>query len=166
MSNIQMVDLVGQYQKIKEEIDTAVSEVVDSAYFVGGPVIKDFQTDLEKYLDVKHVIPCANGTDALQVALMALDLQPGDEVITTPFSFIASIEVIKLLRLVPVLADVDPRSFNIDPGQIEQLVTNKTKAIIPVHLFGQCAHMESIEDISRKHGLYVIERIRTAASYL
>lgn len=152
-----MVDLKRQYDRFRDEIDMAIQEVLDSTAFINGPSVKAFRDEFASYLDVPHVIPCANGTDALQVALMALDLQPGDEVITTPFSFIASIEVIKLLRLVPVLADVDPRSFNIDPGQIEQLVTNKTKAIIPVHLFGQCAHMESIEDISRKHGLYVIE---------
>jgi dTDP-4-amino-4,6-dideoxygalactose transaminase len=157
MKAIRMVDLKRQYDRFKEEIDEAIQEVLDSTAFINGPSVKAFRDEFASYLDVPYVIPCANGTDALQVALMALGLQPGDEVITTPFSFIASIEVIKLLRLVPVLADVDPRSFNIDPGQIEQLVTKKTRAIIPVHLFGQCAHMESISDIARKHGLYVIE---------
>ncbi len=157
MEAIKMVDLKRQYDRFRDEIDTAIQEVLDSTAFINGPSVKAFRDEFASYLDVPHVIPCGNGTDALQVALMALDLQPGDEVITTPFSFIASIEVIKLLKLVPVLADVDPRTFNIDPGQIEKLVTPKTKAIIPVHLFGQCAHMERIIDISNKHGLYIIE---------
>jgi dTDP-4-amino-4,6-dideoxygalactose transaminase len=153
----QMVDLVGQYQKIKPEVDAAIREVVESAYFVGGPAVKQFQGNLEKYLGVKHVIPCANGTDALQVALMALDLQPGDEVITTSFTFIATAEVIALLKLTPVLVDVDPDTFNIDPEAIERAVTPKTKAIIPVHLFGQCADMHNIKQTAKKHNLYIIE---------
>jgi UDP-2-acetamido-2-deoxy-ribo-hexuluronate aminotransferase len=157
MEAIKMVDLKRQYDRFRDEIDMAIQEVLDSTAFINGPSVKAFRDEFASYLDVPYVIPCANGTDALQVALMALDLQPGDEVITTPFSFIASTEVIKLLGLVPVLADVDPRSFNIDPGQIEQRVTKKTRAIIPVHLFGQCAHMESITDISLKHGLFIIE---------
>jgi UDP-2-acetamido-2-deoxy-ribo-hexuluronate aminotransferase len=157
MEAIRMVDLRRQYDRFRDEIDKAIQEVLYSTAFINGPEVKSFRDEFASHLDVPYVIPCANGTDALQVALMALELQPGDEIITTPFSFIASIEVIKLLRLVPVLADVDPRSFNIDPGQIEQRVTKKTRAIIPVHLFGQCAQMESILDIALKHGLYVIE---------
>jgi len=152
-----MVDLAGQYNKIKPEVDAAIQEVVESAYFINGPQVKEFQSNLEKYLDVKHVIPCGNGTDALQVALMALGLEPGDEVITTSFTFIATAEVIALLKLTPVLVDVDPDTFNIDPKAIERAVTEKTKAIIPVHLFGQCADMHSIKDIAEKHDLFVIE---------
>ena len=152
-----MVDLKRQYDRFKEEIDEAIQDVLDSTAFINGPPVKAFRDEFAGYLDVPHVIPCGNGTDALQVALMALGLQPGDEVITTPFSFIASIEVIKLLRLIPVLADVDPRTFNIDPLQLEQLITSRTKAIIPVHLFGQCAHMERIMEIAREHGLFVVE---------
>ena len=157
MEAIRMVDLKRQYDRLKDEIDEAIQEVLDSTAFINGPGVKAFRDEFASYLDVPHVIPCANGTDALQVALMALDLEPGDEVITTPFSFIASIEVIKLLKLVPVLADVDPHSFNIDPEQIEKMVTPNTKAIIPVHLFGQCANMESITEIAENHGLFIIE---------
>ena len=157
MEAIRMVDLKRQYDRFKDEINEAIQEVRDSTAFINGPGVNAFRDEFSGYLDVAHVIPCANGTDALQVALMALDLEPGDEVITTPFSFIASIEVIKLLKLVPVLADVDPHSFNIDPEQIEKMVTPKTKAIIPVHLFGQCANMESITEIARNHGLFIIE---------
>lgn len=157
MIKYQMVDLVGQYQKIKPEVDAAIQEVVESAYFVGGPAVKQFQTSLEEYLGVKHVIPCANGTDALQVALMALNLQPGDEVITTSFTFIATAEVIALLKLTPVLVDVDPDTFNIDPEAVERAVTPKTKAIIPVHLFGQCADMHNIKQVAKKHNLHVVE---------
>lgn len=153
----QMVDLKGQYNKIKPEIDEAVMDVLQTAYFVGGPQVKQFQTNLEEYLGVKHVIPCANGTDALQVALMALDLKPGDEVITTSFTFIATAEVIALLKLTPVLVDVDPDTFNIDPEAIERAITPKTKAIIPVHLFGQCADMHIIKEIAEKHNLHIIE---------
>ena len=157
MEAIRMVDLKRQYDRFKDEIDEAIQEVLDSTAFINGPGVKAFRDEFASYLDVPHVIPCANGTDALQVALMALDLEPGDEVITTPFSFIASIEVIKLLKLVPVLADVDPHSFNIDPEQIAKMVTPNTKAIIPVHLFGQCANMESITEIAGNHGLFIIE---------
>ncbi len=157
MIKYQMVDLKGQYNKIKPEIDEAIMEVLETAYFVGGPQVKQFQTSLEEYLGVKHVIPCANGTDALQVALMALDLKPGDEVITTSFTFIATAEVIALLKLTPVLVDVDPDTFNIDPEAIEKAITPKTKAIIPVHLFGQCADMHIIKEIAEKHNLYIIE---------
>ena len=157
MKKIHMVDLQSQYLTIKTEIDKAIQDVIDSCAFINGPAVKGFQEDLEKYLNVKNVIPCANGTDALQVSMMALGLQPGDEVITTSFTFIATAEVIALLKLTPVLVDVDPDTFNIDPVAIEQAVTPKTKAIVPVHLFGQCAPMEKIMEIARKHHLYVIE---------
>ena len=157
MRKINMVDLKGQYEKIKEEIDTAIHEVIDSTAFVNGPAVKSFQENLEKYLDVKHVIPCANGTDALQIAMMALGLKPGDEVITTSFTFIATAEVIALLGLTPVLVDVDPETFNIDPDSVRNAITPKTKAIVPVHLFGQCADMDAILNIAKKHNLKVIE---------
>lgn len=155
--NIQMVDLVTQYEKIKAEIDSAIQEVIQSSRFINGPVVKEFQSDLEKYLNVKHVIPCANGTDALQIALMALELKQGDEVITANFTFAATVEAIAFLGLVPVLVDVDPDTFNIDVKEIERTITSKTKAIIPVHLFGQCADMEPILALAKKHKLYVIE---------
>ncbi len=157
MKKIHMVDLQSQYLTIRTEIDKAIQDVIDSCAFINGPAVKGFQEDLEKYLKVKHVIPCANGTDALQVSMMALGLQPGDEVITTSFTFIATAEVIALLKLTPVLVDVDPDTFNIDPVAIEQAITPKTKAIVPVHLFGQCASMEKIMEIARKHQLHVIE---------
>ncbi|HDO28160.1 MAG TPA: DegT/DnrJ/EryC1/StrS family aminotransferase, partial [Bacteroidetes bacterium] len=157
MIKYSMVDLRGQYKKIKPEVDAAISEVLDSTAFINGPAVKTFQKNLEEYLGVKHVIPCGNGTDALQVALMALELQPGDEVITTSFTFIATAEVIALLKLTPVLVDVDPDTFNIDPKAIEHAITPKTKVIIPVHLFGQCADMHTIKDIAKKHNLYVVE---------
>ena len=152
-----MVDLVGQYKKIKNEVDEAVLQIMSEASFINGPAVRSFQKNLEEYLGVKHVIPCANGTDALQVALMALDLQPGDEVITTSFTFIATAEVIALLKLTPVLVDVDPDTFNIDPKAIEAAITPKTKAIIPVHLFGQCADMHTIKQLAKANDLYVIE---------
>ncbi|MFH1297716.1 MAG: DegT/DnrJ/EryC1/StrS family aminotransferase [Bacteroidota bacterium] len=157
MKKIQMVDLQQQYKQIKSEIDKGIQEVIDTCAFINGPAVKSFQEDLEGYLGVKHVIPCANGTDALQVSMMALDLQPGDEVITASFTFIATAEVIALLKLTPVLVDVDPGTFNIDPEAIKQAITPKTKAIVPVHLFGQCASMEEILEIARLHDLYVIE---------
>ena len=157
MHNIPMVDLVGQYNKIKPEVDSAIQEILSKASFINGPHVKSFQENLQKYLDVKHVIPCANGTDALQVAMMALNLQPGDEVITTTFTFIATAEVIALLRLTPVLVDIEKDSYNIDPQAIERAITPKTKAIVPVHIFGQCANMEAIMDIARRHNLYVVE---------
>jgi UDP-2-acetamido-2-deoxy-ribo-hexuluronate aminotransferase len=157
MKRIQMVDLQSQYLAIKTEIDRAIQDVVDSCAFINGPAVKGFQEDLEKYLDVKNVIPCANGTDALQVSMMALGLQPGDEVITTSFTFIATAEVIALLKLTPVLVDIDPGTFNIDPAAIEKAITPKTRAIVPVHLFGQCAPMEEIMDIAARHHLHVIE---------
>lgn len=157
MNKIQMVDLGSQYQHIKTEVDKAIQSVIDSAYFIGGPEVQQFQSELENYLGVKHVIPCANGTDALQIAMMALDLKPGDEVITASFTFVATAEVIALLQLKPVVVDVLPGTFNIDPVALEKAITPKTKAIVPVHLFGQCADMEVILDIAKKHNLYVIE---------
>lgn len=157
MRPIQMVDLKQQYQNIKPEIDAAIAQVVESAFFINGPQVQSFATALEKYNQVKHVIPCANGTDALQIALMALDLQPGDEVITPSFTFIATTEVVALLKLKPVFVDVDPGTFCIDPGSIEKAITSKTKAIIPVHLYGQAANMEAIMKIAEAHKIPVIE---------
>lgn len=154
---IEMVDLVSQYENIKEEVDAAINEVIQTARFINGPAVKEFQTDLEKYLSVRHVIPCANGTDALQIALMALGLKREDEVITSNFTFAATVEAIAFLGLVPVLVDVDADTFNIDVKEIEKAITSKTKAIIPVHLFGQCADMEAIQLLAKKHNLYVIE---------
>jgi len=152
-----MVDLVGQYQGIKKQVDESIAKILNSAAFINGPEVHAFQKDLEDYLQVKHVIPCANGTDALQIAMMGLGLQPGDEVITADFTFAATVEVIALLKLTPVLVDVEPDTFNIDPTAIEKAITSKTKAIVPVHLFGQSANMEAIMDIAEKHGLFVIE---------
>ena len=157
MRKIQMVDLVSQYEKIKPEIDNAILNVVQSSAYVNGPEVKAFQSELENYLGVKHVIPCANGTDALQVALMALDLEEGDEVITTDFTFAATVEVVGLLKLNSVLVDVEPDTFNISIEAIEKAITPKTKAIIPVHLFGQCANMEAILELAKKHNIKVIE---------
>ena len=157
MRKIQMVDLQNQYQEIKEEINQSIQDILTECTFINGPSVKQFQSNLEKYLDVKHVIPCGNGTDALQVALMALDLKPGDEVITTTFTFIATAEVIALLQLIPVFVDVDADTFNIDIEAVKKAITSKTKAIIPVHLFGQCAHMEDLLKIADSHHLYVIE---------
>lgn len=152
-----MVDLKSQYLEIKPEIDRNIQEVIDSCAFINGPAVKTFQQDLEQYLTIKNVIPCANGTDALQVSMMALGLQPGDEIITVSFTFIATVEVIALLGLTPVFVDVDPDTFNIDPRAIERAITPKTKAILPVHLFGQSAPMEEIMEIAGRHHLYVIE---------
>lgn len=157
MKKIQMVDLQSQYYKIKNEVDNAVLNVMDSAAFINGPEVKSFQSDLESYLDVKTVIPCANGTDALQIALMALDLKEGDEVITADFTFAATVEVIHLLKLKSVLVDVDYDTFTIDTDAIRKAITPKTKAIIPVHIFGQCANMEEILKIAKEHNLFVIE---------
>jgi len=157
MKKIQMVDLHSQYVKIKDEVQNGIHNVLESSAFIGGPDVKEFSTELADYLGVKHVIPCANGTDALQIALMALDLQPGDEVITSDFTFAATVEVIDLLRLKSVLVDVDENSFGIDPTKIEASITPKTKAIIPVHLFGQCAAMDEIMEIAQKHNLFVVE---------
>ncbi len=157
MRPIQMVDLKQQYQNIKTEIDTAISQVVESAFFINGPQVQNFATALEKYNHVNHVIPCANGTDALQIALMALNLQPGDEVITPSFTFIATTEVVALLKLTPVFVDVDPKTFCIDASAIEKAITPRTKAIIPVHLYGHAANMEEIMKIAEAHNLHVIE---------
>ena len=157
MRKIQMVDLQTQYQFIKPQVDAGMQEVLSSAQFINGPAVRNFQADLEAYLGVKHVIPCANGTDALQVAMMGLGLKPGDEVITADFTFAATVEVIALLGLTPVLVDVLPDTFNIDPDAIEKAITPNTKAIVPVHLFGQVADMDRIMDIAQKHNLYVIE---------
>ena len=152
-----MVDLLTQYSRIKPEVDKAVLDVIASSAYINGPEVKAFQAEMEQYLGAKHVIPCANGTDALQIAMMALGLQPGDEVITADFTYVATAEVIALLRLKPVLVDVEPGTFGIDPAALERAITPKTKAIVPVHLFGQCAKMEAIMDIARRHNLYVIE---------
>lgn len=157
MIKYPMVDLAGQYLKIKPEFDAAIQQVLTTTTFINGPAVKQFQENLEKYLDVKHVIPCANGTDALQVALMAFDLQPGDEVITTSFTFIATAEVVALLQLTPVLVDVYPDTYNIDIEAIKKAITPKTKAIIPVHLFGQSADMHQIKQIAKEHNLFIIE---------
>ncbi len=157
MKPVRMVDLHSQYLKIKEEVNTEIQKVLDTTQYINGAAVKEFQAGLEKYLGVKHVIPCGNGTDALQVAMMALNLKPGDEVITTSFTFIATAEVIALLGLTPVLVDVEPDTFNIDPESIKKAITPKTKAIVPVHLFGQCANMEAILEIAKEHKLYVIE---------
>jgi UDP-2-acetamido-2-deoxy-ribo-hexuluronate aminotransferase len=154
---IQMVDLKSQYEKIKTEVDAGIQEVINNTVFINGPQVSKFQKNFEAYLDVKHVIPCANGTDSLQIAMMALDLQPGDEVILPAFTYVATAEVIALLRLIPVMIDVDADNFNIAVDQIEAAITPKTKAIVPVHLFGQAANMEAIMDIAHKHNLYVIE---------
>jgi len=157
MMRYPMVDLLGQYQKIKPEIDAAIQEVIQSTSFIGGAAVKTFQKNLARYLDVKHVITCGNGTDALQLALIALDLKPGDEVITTSFTFIATAEAIALLKLTPVFVDVLPDTFNIDPDAVEKAVTPKTKAIIPVHIFGQAADMQRLNAIAKEHNLFVIE---------
>ena len=157
MRDLHMVDLKSQYEHIQEEVDRAVGKVIQTAQFINGPEVKAFQSELEAYLDVPHVIPCANGTDALQVAMMALDLQPGDEVITASFTYVATAEVIALLRLKPVLVDVDPESFLIDPKQVKAAITERTRAIVPVHLFGQNAPMEELLEIARKNELFVVE---------
>ncbi len=159
---IQMVDLKSQYEKIKTEVDAAIADVINNTAFINGPAVKEFQSALEKYLHVKHVIPCANGTDALQIAMMALGLKPGDEVITASFTYVATAEVIGLLGLTPVLVDVYPDTFDIDIEAIERNITSKTKAIVPVHLFGQCADMERIMALAKKHNLYVIEDVAQA----
>jgi len=157
MQKIQMVDLVSQHQEIKSEIDEAIYGVIDSAAFIKGPEVKAFQEDLQEYLKVGHVIPCANGTDALQIALMALGLKPGDEVITANFTFAATVEVIHLLGLKSVLIDVDRDTFTLDIAHLKRSITPKTKAIIPVHLYGQCADMEEIMKIAKENNLFVIE---------
>jgi len=157
MKKIQMVDLQSQYAKIKDVVDPSIQEVMESAAFINGPKVHQFQKNLEEYLGAKHVIPCANGTDALQIAMMGLGLKPGDEVITADFTFAATVEVIALLQLTPVLVDVNPVSFNIDVDAIEKAITPNTKAIVPVHLFGLAANMDQILDLAKKYNLYVIE---------
>jgi len=159
-----MVDLRGQYNKIQVEIDKAVIDVIRSSAFIKGPEVKALEEEMATYLEVKHVITCGNGTDALQIALMALNLKPGDEVITTSFTFIATVEVISLLGLTPIMLDVEPDTFNIDPSKIEAAITDKTKAIIPVHLYGQCANMEALLQIAEKHDLHVVEDTAQAIS--
>jgi len=157
MKKLQMVDLQGQYNLIKDQINSSLQEVMETSAYVNGPEVQKFQKELEEYLGVKHVIPCANGTDALQIAMMGLGLQPGDEVITADFTFAATVEVIALLQLTPVLVDVDPNTFNINTDAIRKAITPKTKAIVPVHLFGQCANMDEILAIAEEHNLYIIE---------
>ncbi|MEN8124241.1 MAG: DegT/DnrJ/EryC1/StrS family aminotransferase [Bacteroidota bacterium] len=157
MKKIQMVDLQSQYKKIQPQIDEALMEVVHSAAYINGPEVKNFQSDLEEYLNIKHVIPCANGTDALQIAMMGLGLEQGDEVITVDFTFAATVEVIALLKLTPVLIDVDINTFNMNIEALKKAITPKTKAIVPVHLFGQCANMEAILEVAEEHDLFVIE---------
>jgi UDP-2-acetamido-2-deoxy-ribo-hexuluronate aminotransferase len=157
MRPIQMVDTQTQYQKIKQEVDSAITAVLDSSAYINGKAVQDFAVNLGTYLSVKHVIPCANGTDALQIAMMALDLKPGDEVITPSFTYIATTEVIALLRLTPVFAEVDPKTFCIDPEHVRKLITPKTKAVVPVHLYGHAAPMEEIMAIAKEYNLYVIE---------
>ncbi len=152
-----MVDLKSQYNKIKQAVDAGIANVIDNTAFINGPEVKSFQAELETYLNVKHVIPCANGTDALQIAMMALNLQPGDEVITANFTYVATAEVIALLKLTPVLVECNANTFTIDPAAIEAAITPRTKAIVPVHLYGQCADMDAIMKIAKKHNLYVIE---------
>lgn len=157
MKEIRMVDLKTQYEHIKEEVNKAVLDVIDSTAFINGPDVKAFQEELENYLNVKHVIPCANGTDALQIAMMALGLKPGDEVITPSYTYIATTEVMALLGLTPVFVDVDPKTFCINTDLIEQKITSKTKLIVPVHLYGQAANMDEIMAIAKKHNLFVVE---------
>lgn len=157
MKKIEMVDLRTQYERLKADIDSAISDVISSTAFIKGPDVRLFEEELQRYLGVRNVIACANGTDALQIAMMALGLRPGDEVITTNFTFIATVEVIELLGLKLVLVDPDPRTFNISPEAIEKAITPRTRAIVPVHLFGQCADMEPVMDLARRHGIHVIE---------
>ncbi|OQX98529.1 MAG: transcriptional regulator [Bacteroidetes bacterium 4572_117] len=168
MKQIQMVDLKSQYLKIKQEIDKEIFDVINSTKFINGPVVKEFQHDLATYLDAKHVIGCGNGTDALQISMMALGLKRGDEIITSDFTFIATVEVIALLGLVPVLVDVEPGTFTIDPEKIKKAITPKTKAIVPVHLFGQSANMDEIQAIAKEHNLFIIEDTAqaTGADYI
>ena len=167
MRKIHMVDLQGQYQKIKQEVQTEIENVLNTATFINGPAVKDFEADLQEYLSVTNVIGCANGTDALQISLMALDLKRGDEVITTNFTFAATVEVILLLGLKPVLVDIDPITFNMDIERLRQAISKKTRVILPVHLFGQVCPMEPIMDLARENNLFVLEDSAqsTGASY-
>lgn len=155
--NIQMVDLKSQYEKIKDDIAAGIQNCLETTAFINGPAVKEFQQDFEQYLGVKHVIPCANGTDALQIALMALGLKPGDEVICPAFTYVATAEVIGLLGLIPIMVDVDPDTFDISLENLEKYVSHKTKAIVPVHLYGQSADMEPILAFAKKHHLFVVE---------
>lgn len=157
MHPIRMVDLQGQYHGIAEEVQAALTQVIEESSFINGPMVREFQESLETYLDGTHVIPCGNGTDALQIALMALDLKPGDEVITADFTFAATVEVIALLGLTPVLVDIHPETYNIDPAAVEKAISSRTKAIIPIHLFGQAAPMEPLMEIAQKHNLHIVE---------
>jgi len=157
MKKIQMVDLISQYEKIKPAIDEAIFSVIQNAQFINGPEVTGFQSEFENYLGIKHVIPCANGTDALQIAMMSLGLKPGDEIITPSFTYIATTEVMALLGLTPIFVDVDPHTFCLDPSKIEAAITKNTKAIVPVHLYGQAADMNKIMAIAEKHQLFVIE---------
>jgi UDP-2-acetamido-2-deoxy-ribo-hexuluronate aminotransferase len=157
MQNINMVDLKRQYAKIKEDVDSSIQEVINNTAFINGAPVQQFAEELQTYLGIKHVIPCANGTDALQIAMMALGFQPGDEVITPSFTYIATVEVMALLKLKPVFVDVDPKTFCMDVSKVEALITPKTKAIVPVHLYGQSADMEPILALGKKHNLYVLE---------
>jgi UDP-2-acetamido-2-deoxy-ribo-hexuluronate aminotransferase len=159
MRDIQMVDLKAQYRKIGPEIDTAIKSVLESTAFIKGPDVRLFEEELQQYMGVKHVITCANGTDALYMAMMVLGLKPGDEIITTNFTFIATVEVVALLGLKLVLIDPDPGTFNITPEGIKKAISPRTKAIVPVHLFGQCADMESIMKLARIHDLYMLSRM-------
>jgi len=154
---LQMVDLIGQYNKIKTEIDEAVLSTITSSAYINGPQVKQFQKNMEKYLDVKHVIPCANGTDALQIALMALELKPGDEVIVPAFTYVATAEVIALLGLIPIMVDVDPDTYNLTAEIFEKAISSKTKAVVPVHLFGQTADMDSLLKVAKKYNIFVVE---------
>ena len=157
MRPLQMVDLKQQYLHIKDDVDAAIADVLDKVQFIGGPQVESFGENLAKYLGVKHVIPCANGTDALQIAMMALGLQPGDEVITPSFTYVATTEVIALLKLKPIFVEVDTKTFCIDPEAVRAAITPKTKAIVPVHLYGHSADMDQIMDIAKEHNLFVIE---------
>ncbi len=157
LNNIQMVDTKAQYLKIKHEIDTAIQDVIDSTQFIQGPAVKKFEKNVENYLGSKFAIGCASGTDALQIAMMALDIKPGDEILTTPFTFVATTETIAILGAVPVYVDIDPKTFNIDVNKIESKITKKTKAIMPVHLYGQPCDMDEIMKIAEKYRLFVIE---------
>ncbi|MGB0403131.1 MAG: DegT/DnrJ/EryC1/StrS family aminotransferase [Salibacteraceae bacterium] len=157
MKKLQLVDLKTQFERIEDEVNKAVLDVLKSTAYINGPEVKSFQSEFEKYLDVKHVIPCANGTDALQISLMALGLEPGDEVISPSFTYIATAEVIGLLRLTPVFIDVDKKNFCIDIKSLEAAITEKTKAIVPVHLYGHCANMEEIMEVANRYGIPVIE---------
>jgi len=164
MNRISMVDLHGQYMKIKPEVDKAIQEVIDNTAFIKGPDVRAFEVELAQYLGAKHVVACANGTDALQISLMALGLEPGDEVITPDFTFISTVEVAALLGLRPVIVDVEPGTFNMDISSLEKAITTRTRVIIPVHLFGQCANMDEILRVASLHEITVVEDAAQALS--